>query len=213
MPVGKKRSAAASSMDLFGGSNWYDRLTLVGTNKLLVPSVRAGKSDAFALGNPKNIDVQKSCFEQLLSLARLHSCDFSSLRLCMAELSGSTVLVGLNALIVRGKLEHLLCIEMKLLRTPNISELDRASIHAACAHVAATFYSNVLHNAGVRVDQTNVTRRVELGGTSYKLAGVHICNLLWHGAVALRYTYAGSAEPMNVAGVHAHTHPKPTLPR
>ena len=32
-------------------------------------------SDAFALSNPKNIDVQKSCFEQLLSLARLHSCD------------------------------------------------------------------------------------------------------------------------------------------
>jgi hypothetical protein len=58
-------------------------------------------SDAFALSNPKNIDVQKSCFEQLLSLARLHSCDFSSLRLCMAELSGSTVLVGLNASVAR----------------------------------------------------------------------------------------------------------------
>ena len=29
----------------------------------------------------------------------------------------------------------------------------------------------------------------------------HRCNLLWHGAVALRYTYAGSAEPMDVAGV------------
>ena len=60
------------------------------------------------------------------------------------------MLVGLNASIVHGKLEHLLGIEMQLQRTPNITEMDSASIHAACAHVAASFYSNVLDNAGVR---------------------------------------------------------------
>ena len=49
------------------------------------------------------------------------------------------MLVGLNASIVRGKLEHLLGIEMQLQRTPNIAEMDSASIHEACAHVAASF--------------------------------------------------------------------------
>jgi len=39
------------------------------------------------------------------------------------------VLVGLNASIVRGKLEHLLGIEMQLQRTPNITEMDSASIY------------------------------------------------------------------------------------
>jgi len=74
------------------------------------------------------------------------------------------VLVGLNTSIVRGKLEHLLGIEMQLQRTPNIAEMDSASIHEACAHVAASFYSNVLDNA---VAYGLVKR---LGGTSYKRA-------------------------------------------
>ena len=52
-------------------------------------------------------------------------CDFSALRLCMDDLAGSTVLVGLNASIVRGKLEHLLSME-KQMHTPKATRKDMA---------------------------------------------------------------------------------------
>jgi hypothetical protein len=204
----KRASAARSSnMDLFSDANWYDQLYLQGT--LLVvpgPEERKESNKGSTVANPRRVELQRACFDQILSLSRLQLCDFSALRSCMDDLAGSTVLVGLNASIVRGKLEHLLSIEKQLLRTPNISELDAASIHAACAHVAASFYSNVLSEKGIRAPcsiRADGRPPCELGGISYKLNSAHRCNLLWHGAVALRYTYAGSAEYMDVAGVNA----------
>ena len=200
----KRASAARSSaMDLFSAPNWYDQLHLLGMH-LFVPGPEERKEEgtSISVANPRRVELQRGCFDQILSLTRLQVCDFSSLRMCMDDLAGSGVLFGLNASIVRGKLEHLLSIEKQLHRTPNISELDAASIHAACAHVAASFYSNVLGEKGIRS-----TRRArsqdpcELGGTTYKLTHYHRCNLLWHVAVALRYTYAGSAEPMDVTRV------------
>jgi hypothetical protein len=206
----KRASAARSSdMDLFSDANWYDQLYLQGKTLVLPgPEERKESDKGTTVANPRRVELQRECLDQILSLSRLQLCDFSALRSCMDDLAGRTVMVGLNASIVRGKLEHLLSIEKQLLRTPNISELDAASIHAACAHVAASFYSNVLIEKGIRAPRADGRRDlgltvVELGGISYKLNSTHRCNLLWHGAVALRYTYAGSAEYMDVAGVIA----------
>ena len=193
-------------MDLFSEDNWYDQLYLMGTT-LAVPGQEERKeykgTRTTLASNPRRLAVQRECFDQILSLSRLQLCDFCALRSCMDDLAGRTVMVGLNASIVRGKLEHLLSIEKQLLRTPNISELDAASIHAACAHVAASFYSNVLNEKGIRAPHVRADDKTpcELGGTTYKLVSHARCNLLWHGAVALRYTYAGSGEFMDVAGV------------
>ena len=210
MPVFfKKRASAArsSDMDLFSDANWYDQLYLQGKTLVLPgPEERKESNKGTTVANPRRVELQRECLDQILSLSRLQLCDFSALRSCMDDLAGRTVMVGLNASIVRGKLEHLLSIEKQLLRTSNISELDAASIHAACAHVAASFYSNVLSEKGIRAPRSKRADGMppcELGGISYKLNSAHRCNLLWHGAVALRYTYAGSAEYMDVAGVIA----------
>jgi hypothetical protein len=204
----KRASAARSSdMDLFDDANWYDQLYLQGKTLVVPgPEERKESNKGTTVANPRRVELQRECLDQILSLSRLQLCDFSALTLCMDDLAGRTVIVGLNASIVRGKLEHLLSIEKQLLRTPNISELDAASIHAACAHVAASFYSNVLSEKGIRAPRSKRADGMppcELGGISYKLNSAHRCNLLWHGAVALRYTYAGSAEYMDVAGVIA----------
>jgi len=106
------------------------------------------------------------------------------------------VLVGLNASIVHGKLEHLLGIEMQLQRTPNITEMDSSSIHTACDHILVASFdskSNVLDNAGVRVGKTNIIRRRRLNllfaGTDH---GQHIHqNLGPHDRAAEEGTRAG----------------------
>jgi hypothetical protein len=96
--------------------------------------------------NPKDLLVLRIVYDVLVGLRRLNMCNFDGLTNLMNEVSSKHILPSLDATSVRLYFERILSMEVQILQTLGLSPHDRWSVSAACAHVAVSFFSNVLYN-------------------------------------------------------------------
>eukprot|EP00966_Prymnesium_polylepis_P203900 4723584-Prymnesium_polylepis.1 len=122
-------------------------------------------------------------FERIVALERLKHLDLGRLVKFMRGAVSSELTDELTPASVRSDMERLLVIEEHLLKAAK--EDDEDSIHAACAHAAAAYYSNVLLHAVSPSAAGLGNGRVTLGGVSYHLDVGARCALMWHSAVAV----------------------------
>lgn len=207
MKVAKSAAAASPSRARAKLGPFFDRLVEMRNSELHVPKVATRQGQGTGYSNPKDRTVLRAGFDQILALKRLAHLDFAPLIKFMERASRIDLAEELTPASVRGDMQRLLSIEQKLIKASG--EDDVESIHAACGHAGATFYSNVLESFGAswRLGDGRIT----LGGVAYNLSHHQLCALMWHCAVAARYTYSGCATAMNVPAVRPHP-PSAALP-